>query len=103
MAKAEKKHEGGGKKKHLKAITTHKTDKPGVFVHEHHYTDEDGGNPSSSYGGVSDGMQDLHQHMDDQLGPGSADEGGGGTPADAAGAAGGAAPGGAGAPPAAGQ
>jgi hypothetical protein len=104
MAEKKKEHESEGKKgkKHLRAITTHKTDKPGVFVHEHHYTDPEGGNPSSSYGGVSDGMEDLQQHMQDQLGPGAADEGGGGGPADAAGAA---PAGGAGAapPPAGGQ
>jgi hypothetical protein len=69
MAK-EKKHEssgGKGKKKHLKAITTHKAD-DGSFVHEHKYQDEDG-NESSSYGGVSSDLADLQQHMSDHFGP----------------------------------
>ena len=62
MAKEAKHH-----RKHLKAITTHKAH-DGGFVHEHHYEDA-AGNHSTEYGGVSQDMADLHQHMDDHLGP----------------------------------
>lgn len=60
------------KKKHLTSIHTHKAH-DGGFVHEHHYRDDEG-NQSSAFGGVSSDMADLHQHMDDHLGPG-ADQG----------------------------
>src|SRR5579862_5333996 len=88
---AKEKHESKGKKKHLVGITTHKTDQKGVHVHEHHYRDEEG-KESSSYGGATMDMADLHQHMDDHLGPEA--EGEGAAPDAGAGAA----PGGAGGP-----
>lgn len=98
---AKEKHDGKhGKKKHLTAITTHKTDQPGVHVHEHHYEDE-AGNKSSSYGGVSQDMADLHAHMEDHLGPDAEEQaeaspdagaGPGGAPGGAAGAPGGGGP-----------
>jgi hypothetical protein len=88
---AKEKHEAKhGKKKHLVGITTHKTDQPGVHVHEHHYRDEDG-KESSSYGGVSTDMADLHQHMDDHLAP-DAEEAQEGPPGGPGGAPGGGAP-----------
>lgn len=78
------------KKKHLhKVITTRAGD--GSFGHEHIYKDspddEQEGKPV--FAGTSQSMDDLHQHMDDHLGPQEqaqggepdGDEGGGGQPA----------------------
>lgn len=68
MAKEKEKHAAAKHgKKRLHAITTHKAD-DGSFVHEHHYRDQDGAD-SKTFGGVSADMADLHQHMDDHLGP----------------------------------
>jgi len=57
-----KKSEHKGKKK-LKGVTHHLAEDGGV-VHEHHY--EDG---TSTYGGYSPTLEDVHSHIDDHLGP----------------------------------
>lgn len=72
-----KKAEHSKKPKHkLKGIHTHVAD-DGGFVHEHHYEDDKGHALPLRFGGVSENMEDLHQHMDDHLGPeaAGADEG----------------------------
>lgn len=94
------KSEHGGKKKSLKAITHHKAE-GGGFVHEHHYEGDDG-KDKSVFAGFSPDLEDVHQHIDDHLGPqaeeqpdeqqppdqGAAppDQGGGGAPPPAPGA-----------------
>lgn len=103
MAKEAEKH-GGKKPKHkLRGITIHKTDKAGEHVIEHHYEDKDGNKMPSRLAQATSGMDDLHQHVEDHLGPeAEADDeqqpgAGGGAPADP-GAAAGAGAGGAPAP-----
>lgn len=93
------KREGGDKKpKHkLKSIHTHVAD-DGSFIHEHHYEDAKGNPMPPRFGGVSEDMGDLQQHMQDHLGdqgeeqpedegdqqPGAEEQPGGGEPADPA-------------------
>lgn len=64
-------------KKRLRGLMTHIAD-DGSFVHEHHYEDHKGHRLPPSYGGVSQDMDDLHQHMDDHAAPAAAELGGGG-------------------------
>lgn len=98
MAKEAEKH-GGKKPKHkLHGIFIHKTEKAGQHVIEHHYEDKDGNKLPPRLAQATDGMDDLHQHIDDHLGPDAeADDeqqpgAGGGAPADPGAGAGGAAP-----------
>jgi hypothetical protein len=94
MAEKEKSKKAGSKapKKKLRAITHHIAE-DGGFVHEHHYH---GNPPTSSFGGYSENLADLHQHVDDHLSPeamGQGDGGGdGGGEAPEGGAGGGEAP-----------
>lgn len=67
MAEKEKKAKTKVPRKKLKAITHHKAD-GGGFIHEHHMEDE-AGNKSSSFAGFSPDLADVHQHIDDHLGP----------------------------------
>ena len=83
MAEKENKHEkpkGEGKKpkKHLHQIITTKA-KDGSFGHEHVYKDhpDDVHSHPPIFAGTSQGMDDLHSHMDDHFG-GEAEGGGGG-------------------------
>jgi hypothetical protein len=101
MAKKEAEHRGKKPKHKLRSMTIHKTDKAGEHVIEHHYEDHDGNKLPSRLAQATTGMDDLHQHVEDHLGPeAEADDeqqpgAGGAQPADpgAAGAgAGGAAP-----------
>ena len=71
---AEKEHHGdkGKKKRPHKIITTRAQD--GSFGHEHMYE----GSDKPVFAGTSQGMEDLHAHMDDHFG------GGGDAPAPAA-------------------
>jgi hypothetical protein len=89
MAEKEKSKKTKAPKKKLRAITHHIAE-DGGFVHEHHYH---GNPPTSSFGGYSENLADLHQHVDDHLSPeamGGGDGGGGGE--DDEGGAGGGAP-----------
>lgn len=72
MAEKEKSEK---KAKKLKAITHHKAE-GGGYVHEHHYEGEKGGPDTSTFAGFSPDLADVHQHIDDHLGPpqGGADE-----------------------------
>lgn len=86
MAEKEKtkSKEKGKKKKHLhKIITTRAND--GSFGHEHVYKDhpDDAHENPPVFAGTSQGMEDLHQHMDDHFGGGAGEAaGGGGEPAE---------------------
>lgn len=77
MAKETERH-GKARKKKLRGITIHKTDKAGEHVIEHHYEDHEGRRSSKLATATSD-MDDLHQHIDDHLGA-DADEGEGEQP-----------------------
>lgn len=72
MAKEhERAHEGTHKKK-LRGITIHKTDKAGEHVIEHHHEDHEGKRSSKLATATTD-MEDLHQHIDDHIGPDAED------------------------------
>jgi hypothetical protein len=72
MAKEHERHEGAHKKKTMHGMTIHKTEKPGEHVIEHHYEDEDGKRSSKLATATTD-MDDLHQHIDDHMGPDAED------------------------------
>lgn len=91
-AKDEKKGgEGKSKKakKHLHQIITTKA-RDGSFGHEHVYKDhpDDEHSHPPVFAGTSQGMDDLHAHMDDHFGGGGEAAGGGGEPAEEAAEAG---------------
>lgn len=72
----EKKSEGGKKaKKHLHQIVTTRAH-DGSYIHEHVYKAKKHDHHSEPpvFAGTSQGMEDLHQHMDDHFGGGAGEE-----------------------------
>jgi hypothetical protein len=75
MADKEHKSEGKKAKKHLHKIITTRA-KDGSFGHEHVYKDhpDDEREHPPVFAGTSQGMDDLHAHMDDHFGGGGGGE-----------------------------
>jgi hypothetical protein len=69
MAKhEEEKHEEKKPKHKLVSMHIHKADDGGHVI-EHHYEDHKGHAMPPRFGGATSSMEDLHQHIDDHMGP----------------------------------